>query len=363
MNSGYKKCVFSDTWLTAMIFTWTLVAKPLASLTQKIRKYEWAKEQEEAFQTLKDNLCDAPILSLPDGSKEFVVYCDASNQGLGCVLMQKGKVTAYASRQLKIHEKNYTTHDLELGTLVFALKTWRRYSYETKSVIYTVHKSLQHIFKQKELNMRQRKMETGDVQYWTYANLHVHLEEIKVDKTLRFVEEPVEIIDHELSLEVLSKVGHIRLLADFSAPLNVLRYEVSPTLWVSVMKNVISFNSVSLLLTPLCCDDIHEVTPRVSALAGCDRLVSEPLVIEKGRKVNKYATYHGLGEPVTLNIYVRWATSKGSVKCSDASDGLPCAGFVEGMATVFLRAAWDCAWHLIQLSNADFYTINKLFGQ
>ncbi|GJZ58972.1 putative reverse transcriptase domain-containing protein [Tanacetum coccineum] len=67
------------------------VAKPLASLTQKIRKYEWAKEQEEAFQMLKDNLCDAPILSLPDGSKEFVVYCDASNQGFGCVLMQKGK--------------------------------------------------------------------------------------------------------------------------------------------------------------------------------------------------------------------------------------------------------------------------------
>ncbi|GJS16588.1 putative reverse transcriptase domain-containing protein [Tanacetum coccineum] len=68
------------------------VAKPLASLTQKIQKYEWAKEQEEAFQTLKDNLCDAPILSLPDGSKEFVVYCDASNQGLGCVLMKRGKV-------------------------------------------------------------------------------------------------------------------------------------------------------------------------------------------------------------------------------------------------------------------------------
>ncbi|GJV19215.1 putative reverse transcriptase domain-containing protein [Tanacetum coccineum] len=74
------------------------VAKPLVSLTQKIRKYEWAKEQEEAFQTLKENLWDAPILSLPDGSKEFVVYCDASNQGLGCVLMQKGKVKAEHQR-------------------------------------------------------------------------------------------------------------------------------------------------------------------------------------------------------------------------------------------------------------------------
>ncbi|GJZ12522.1 putative reverse transcriptase domain-containing protein [Tanacetum coccineum] len=102
-------------------------------------------------------ICDAPILSLPDGVKDFVVYCDASNQGLGCVLMQRGKVIAYASRQLKIHEKNYTTHDLELGAVVFALKTWRHYLYGTKSVIYTIHKSLQHIFDQKELNMRQMR--------------------------------------------------------------------------------------------------------------------------------------------------------------------------------------------------------------
>ncbi|GJT35365.1 putative reverse transcriptase domain-containing protein [Tanacetum coccineum] len=82
---------------------------------------------EEAFQTLKNNLCNAPILMLPDGVEDFVVYCDASNQGLGCVLMQRGKVIAYASRKLKIHEKNYTTHDLELGAVVFALKIWRHY--------------------------------------------------------------------------------------------------------------------------------------------------------------------------------------------------------------------------------------------
>ncbi|GJV24393.1 putative reverse transcriptase domain-containing protein [Tanacetum coccineum] len=125
--------------------------------SEKNQKYEWGEKEEEAFQTLKNNLCDAPILSLPDGIEDFVVYCDASNQGLGCVLMQKGKVIAYASRQLKIHEKNYTTHDLELGVVVFALKTWRHYLYGTKSVIYMDHKSLQHIFDQKELNMRQRR--------------------------------------------------------------------------------------------------------------------------------------------------------------------------------------------------------------
>ncbi|GKA60189.1 putative reverse transcriptase domain-containing protein [Tanacetum coccineum] len=124
----------------------------------KIKAYEWDVEQEEAFQTLKDNLCNALILSLPDVIEDFIVYYDASNQGLGCLLMQRDKVIAYASRQLKIYEKNYTTHDLELEAVVFALKTWRHYLYITKSVIYTDHKSLQHIFNQKELSMRQGRL-------------------------------------------------------------------------------------------------------------------------------------------------------------------------------------------------------------
>ncbi|GKE27859.1 putative reverse transcriptase domain-containing protein [Tanacetum coccineum] len=94
----------------------------LTLLTQKDKKFEWGNEQENAFLTLKDLLCDAPILALLEGTNDFVVYCDASNQGFGCVLMLRNKVIAYASRQLKIYEKNYTTHDLELGTVVFALK-------------------------------------------------------------------------------------------------------------------------------------------------------------------------------------------------------------------------------------------------
>ncbi|GJU12581.1 putative reverse transcriptase domain-containing protein [Tanacetum coccineum] len=102
-------------------------------------------------------MTNAPILALPEGSENFVVYCDASHKGLGAVLMQREKVIAYASRQLKIHEKNYTTHDLELGAVVFALKMWRHYLYGTKCVVYTDHKSLQHILDQKELNMRQRR--------------------------------------------------------------------------------------------------------------------------------------------------------------------------------------------------------------
>ncbi|GJR55206.1 putative reverse transcriptase domain-containing protein [Tanacetum coccineum] len=90
----------------------------MTKLTQKSVKFNWGEKEETAFQTLKQKLCSAPILALPEGSENFVVYCDASHKGLGAVLMQKEKVIAYASRQLKIHEKNYTTHDLELGAVV-----------------------------------------------------------------------------------------------------------------------------------------------------------------------------------------------------------------------------------------------------
>ncbi|GJR78403.1 putative reverse transcriptase domain-containing protein [Tanacetum coccineum] len=133
------------------------IAKPLTLLTQKNKTYVWGDKQDETFQILKEKLCNASVLALPDGPDDFVVYCDALKQGFGCVLMQRGKVIAYVSRQLKTHENNYTIHDLELGTVVFALKIWRHYLYGTKSVIYTDHKSLQYIFDQKELNMRQRR--------------------------------------------------------------------------------------------------------------------------------------------------------------------------------------------------------------
>ncbi|GKB31188.1 putative reverse transcriptase domain-containing protein [Tanacetum coccineum] len=106
---------------------------------------------------IKQKLCSAPILALPKGLEKFMVYCDASHKGLGVVLMQNEKVIAYASRQLKIHEKNYTTHDLELRAVVFALKMWRHYLYGTRCTVFTDHKSLQHILDQKELNMRQRR--------------------------------------------------------------------------------------------------------------------------------------------------------------------------------------------------------------
>ncbi|KAJ9539243.1 hypothetical protein OSB04_031976 [Centaurea solstitialis] len=139
------------------IANFSKIAQPLTTLTQKDKKFIWGEKQEEAFQLLKHKLCNAPILALPEGTDNFVVYCDASHQGLGCVLMRNEKVIAYASRQLKVPEKNYTTHDLELGAVVFALKIWRHYLYGTKCTIFTDHKSLQHILDQKMLNMRQRR--------------------------------------------------------------------------------------------------------------------------------------------------------------------------------------------------------------
>ncbi|GJQ91970.1 putative reverse transcriptase domain-containing protein [Tanacetum coccineum] len=129
----------------------------MTKLTQKGIKFDWGEKEENAFQLIKQKLCSAPILALPEGSEDFVVYCDASHKGLGAVLMQREKVIAYASRQLKVHEKNYTTHDLELGSVVFALKIWRHYLYGTRCTVFTDHKSLQHILDQKELNMRQRR--------------------------------------------------------------------------------------------------------------------------------------------------------------------------------------------------------------
>nr|GEV29329.1 retrotransposon protein, putative, Ty3-gypsy subclass [Tanacetum cinerariifolium] len=133
------------------------IARKMTKLTKKKVKFEWGDKQEEAFQVIKQKLCSAPILALPEGSEDFVVYCDASIKGLGAVLIQREKVIGYRSRQLKVHEKNYTTHDLELGAVVFALKISRHYLYGTKCIMFADHKSLQHILDQKELNMRQRR--------------------------------------------------------------------------------------------------------------------------------------------------------------------------------------------------------------
>ncbi|WVZ98519.1 hypothetical protein U9M48_043949, partial [Paspalum notatum var. saurae] len=132
-------------------------AKPMTSLTKKNAKYLWSSNCEEAFQTLKKPLTSAPVLAQPDVTKPFDVYCDASGNGAGRVLMQEGRVIAYASRQLRKHEANYPTHDLELAAVVHALKIRRHYPLGNTCHIYTDHKSLKYILTQPELNMRQRR--------------------------------------------------------------------------------------------------------------------------------------------------------------------------------------------------------------
>jgi hypothetical protein len=133
------------------------LAKPMTALLEKNAKFVWSEKCQVNFEELKKRLTTALVLILPDLSKSFSIYCDASRLGLGCVLMQEGRVLAYASRQLRKHELNYPTHDLELAAVVHALKIWRYYLIGHKSDIYTDHKSLKYIFTQSDLNLIQHR--------------------------------------------------------------------------------------------------------------------------------------------------------------------------------------------------------------
>ena len=132
------------------------ISSQLTRLTQKIVKFQWSDDCKKIFAELKTRLNTAPVFTLLEGSDEYVIHCDASRVGLGCVLMQRDKVISYASRNLMVHEKNYPTHDLELAAVVLALKIWRHYLYGVHVDVFTNHKSLQYVFTQKELNLCQR---------------------------------------------------------------------------------------------------------------------------------------------------------------------------------------------------------------
>ena len=171
------------------------IAAPLTKLTRKDVKYDWVDACQKSFEELKRRLTSAPVLALPNGKDGFVIYSDTSRQGLGCVLMQNDRVIAYASRQLKKHEENYPTHDLELATVVFALKIWRHYLYGVPCRIFTDHKSLQYIFTQKELNLRQRR--------W--------LELIKdYDCTIEYHPRKANVVADALSRRPESSLSHMR---------------------------------------------------------------------------------------------------------------------------------------------------------
>jgi ribonuclease HI len=133
------------------------IAKRMTKLLEKNKDFEWTRERQASFQELRKHLTSTPVLVLADLTKKFDIYCDASRQGLGCILMQEGQVVSYASRPLRKHEENYPTHDLELAAVVHALKIWRHYLIGHRCEIYSDHKSLKYIFTQNDLNLRQRR--------------------------------------------------------------------------------------------------------------------------------------------------------------------------------------------------------------
>nr|GEW78686.1 retrotransposon protein, putative, Ty3-gypsy subclass [Tanacetum cinerariifolium] len=180
------------------------IAKSVTKLTRKGIKFDWGKKEENTFQLIKQKLCSAPILALPEGSKDIMVYCDASHKGLGAILMQREKVIAYASQQLKILEKNYTTHDLELESLVFALNMWRHYLYGTKCIVFTNHKSLQHILDQKELNIRQCRW--LELLSGYNCRIHYHLEKANVVANALSRKEQIEPLRDNIMMDFITKL-------------------------------------------------------------------------------------------------------------------------------------------------------------
>ena len=125
--------------------------------TKREVKFKWNDPCERTFQELKMRLISTPILIVPERGQRYTVYCDTSKNGLGCVLIQSRRVVAYGSRQLKNHERNYPTYDMELVAIIFALKAWRHYVYGEKFEVFLDHGSLKYIFTPRDLNMRQRR--------------------------------------------------------------------------------------------------------------------------------------------------------------------------------------------------------------
>ena len=153
----------------------------MTRLTWKEVNFDWDDRCEETFQELKRRLTIALILIVPNRGQGYTVYCDASRAGLGCILMQSGRVVAYGSLQFKNHEQNYPTHDMKLAAIVFTLKIWRHYLYGEQFEVYSDHKSLKYIFKQRDLNMRQRRWMEFLKDYDFTLHYHPGKENVVVD--------------------------------------------------------------------------------------------------------------------------------------------------------------------------------------
>jgi hypothetical protein len=157
------------------------IAKPMMKLLEKNKDFEWTVFCQASFEELRKHLTSAPVLVLLDLTKKFDIHFDASRRWLGCVLMQEGQVVCYASRQLRKHEENYPTHDLELAAMVHTLKIWRHYLIGHRCEIYSDHKSLKYIFTQNNLNLRQRRWLELIKDYDLWINYHLEKGNVVAD--------------------------------------------------------------------------------------------------------------------------------------------------------------------------------------
>jgi hypothetical protein len=230
---GIKSFIRMASCYRRFIEGFSKIARPMTALLAKKVEFKWTPACQESFEMLKQKLTTAPVLVLPDVHKPFSVYCDASYTGLGCVLMQEGKVVAYSSQQLKVHEKNYLTHDLELATVVHALKTWRHYLYGQKCDIYTDHKSLKYIFTQSELNMRQRRWLELIKDYELEIHYHPGKANVVADALSR-KSQVIMLAAHPMSFELAKEFD--RLSLGFLNNTQGVTTELKPTLEQDIRK-------------------------------------------------------------------------------------------------------------------------------
>ena len=172
----------------------------MTRLLQTNVRFEWSEKCQASFEKVKAFLTEALVLTQPTYGKEYVIFSDTSLNGLGCVLMQEGKVVAYTSRQLKPHEKNYPTHDLELASIVFALKIWRHYLYGEKCFIYTDYKSLKYFPSQRDLNLRQRRWMKLIKDYDCVVDYHLGKANVVADALSRKSVQTLPALNAHLSL-------------------------------------------------------------------------------------------------------------------------------------------------------------------
>jgi hypothetical protein len=208
------------------------ITKPMTRLLEKGKVFMWTQDCQASFKELKKRLTTAPVLILPDLFKKFDIYCDASRKGLGCVLMQDGHVVSYASHQLRKHEENYPTHDLELATVVHALKIWRHYLIDHRCEIYDDHKSLKYIFTQTDFNLRQRIWLELIKDYDIKINYHPGKANVVADALSRKKFSNATIA-RRLRLELCREIRYLNLAMVNETAMIV---EVEPTLEVEIRK-------------------------------------------------------------------------------------------------------------------------------